>query len=176
MYEKLNSALTSLKKIISCESCDLASCCCDTGYVYLLPFEVNYYKQKSFPLVEYDGIYFFKKDNGNCIFFSKRNKTCEIYQDRPIICRMFPIDLSFKNDQLIWNFFSQCPYISGNARLSNYRELGKIVSLFERHLNNEIILQYKKTLLVYSKLEPKFLYQKKYVHFRNLKPSCFPIN
>lgn len=45
------------------------------------------------------------KDDG-CIFFDKNTAKCSIYNNRPIDCRLFPLDIVKRNEKLYWAIYN----------------------------------------------------------------------
>ena len=58
-----------------------------------------------------------KRENGKCIFLE--NDLCTIYLLRPLICRFYPFELNFLNDQkYVFLYTDECPGINKGRILS----------------------------------------------------------
>lgn len=127
-----------------CVKCGI--CCGDTKektrHILLLESEVKEIaKEKAFTASDFcmetqgKAPYAFemrKQQDGKCIFL--RNNQCTIYDLRPLICRFYPFELKFSEDQnhYLFNFTLECPGVS----------LGKCLE--ESDFNNLFLLAEKK--------------------------------
>jgi Fe-S-cluster containining protein len=103
LYEKFDA----FSEIVRCNKCSI--CCND--FIPLHPTEVSIFLNKV-DLLNVDGISFLpkKKNSKLCIF--KEEKKCSIYNSRPLICRMFPLELIYSiNRAFEWVIYDYCPYI-----------------------------------------------------------------
>ncbi|MBF0564830.1 MAG: YkgJ family cysteine cluster protein [Nitrospirae bacterium] len=94
-------ALTGISHYIKCNSC---SRCCDLDNIYLFPFEKDFYENQGIRTVEIDGMDFFRKKSSWCPYLSKNG--CSIYEYRPIGCRLFPLEVIYRDEKLYWMRFS----------------------------------------------------------------------
>jgi Fe-S-cluster containining protein len=164
--------LDSLCSVMSCESCNLVTRCCSSEYVYVLPIEIERYKYLDIPIFEFSGSYFLQKERGKCVFFSERTKSCKIYEERPIVCRMYPIDLSYEKGEMVWSYFAECPWLCSNYEtgiLDN--TLRNIISFLEVYFTEELLAQFQKTNMVYPRLDPDYLNGHRYKAIRPFKFS-----
>src|SRR3954447_23578422 len=91
--KKLYSSLTVLSSQPECKSCRL--CEEHVGLVYLLGREAASVTQHGLRVLQAgDGVeYLERKPTGWCSAFDSRSNTCTIYSDRPLCCRIYPLDL-----------------------------------------------------------------------------------
>ena len=115
--------------LLKCGPCDD----CERDIVYLLPFEVERFrslKNPSVSLTQVDGIYYLKKDEDYCPFRDKIKRKCKIYLDRPICCRMFPLEISSRKGFLEWVVYDHCPKVRGEQG----RHLRNALSIYSREI------------------------------------------
>jgi Fe-S-cluster containining protein len=95
-------------KLVSCRGCTK---CCESGVVYVLPEEVEHLKSKGVPLINIEGIDYIKRNNGVCSMLDKQHSNCSIsfYKDRPLCCRMFPLDIFNRQSHPSWGVYNYCP-------------------------------------------------------------------
>ena len=100
-------------KLVSCNGCTK---CCESGLAYALPEEVDNLTSIGVPLIEIDEIHYIKRTpRGKCSMLDEQHSRCSIYEDRPLCCRIFPLDL-FSRDleggkkiKPSWGIYNYCP-------------------------------------------------------------------
>lgn len=98
---------TASSALVSCQGCTK---CCEKGLVYILPEEKERLQSLGVPLIEIDGVPFIKrKPDGSCSMLDKQHSRCSIYEDRPMCCRIFPLDVFSRNGKLEWAMYTYCP-------------------------------------------------------------------
>lgn len=133
-FEKLDLISANYVKCKGCTKC------CSEGLVYILPSEIPQMECLETPLIKINEITFIKRlEDGSCSMLDKKNKICRIYQNRPICCRLFPLDIFFRDCSAQWGIYSYCPR-KRDAGLSAIKEN-----------NNEI--DYTKLVFVSSRIE-----------------------
>lgn len=93
-------------KLVSCNGCTK---CCESGIVYVLPEEVNHLKSRGVPLINIDGIDYIQRKNGICSMLDRQHSRCSIYEDRPLCCRLFPLDVFNRTTNPTWGVYNYCP-------------------------------------------------------------------
>jgi Fe-S-cluster containining protein len=81
------------------------------GLVYLLGTEHKEISKLGIPvaITSRDAQYIGRTPQGCCAAFDDANNACAIYENRPLCCRLYPLDLVSINDELWWVIHSQCP-------------------------------------------------------------------
>lgn len=94
--------------LVDCTSC--TSCCEHGGLVYVKDNEVERLKHLKVPLLTIDGVSFIRRlPNGSCPMLNQEGKKCSIYHDRPLCCRLFPLDVLYIDGGLHWAISAECP-------------------------------------------------------------------
>lgn len=114
---KMNKSLElkELYKIAEDISNNLVSCngcteCCESGIVYVLPEEVSHLESIGVPLIKIDGINYIKRNPYMiCSMLDRQHSKCSIYEDRPLCCRIFPLDIFGRESKLLWGIYNYCP-------------------------------------------------------------------
>jgi len=83
------------------------------------------------------------KKDGSCIFLDDSGK-CGSYQDRPIECRIFPMDIQKINGKLVWVVWDRCP-------ATRELDCDKMVDLFEKTFSREFAEGYIRKYVEYHK-------------------------
>lgn len=101
--------------VVSCKSC---TTCCENGLVYIFNDEIEIMKALNVPLIEIKGIHYIQRlKGGRCPMLKKAQKKCTIYADRPVCCRLYPLDVFNRNGQLEWGLYTYCPEERKSHRL-----------------------------------------------------------
>lgn len=132
---KFWSNLECTKTLVNCSKC---SHCCSRDFIYLYPFEVEFYKKIGANVIEKDGVGYFKKETIHCPFLDKSGLGCTIYENRPITCRIFPLEIIAKDGILHWAKYN-APFCTVNNRVKEnflnitlYLIIQKIAPLFNK--------------------------------------------
>ncbi len=73
-------------------------------------------------------VYEMKKDGGNCIFL--KNNQCTIYESRPLICRFYPFEFKFSDDQDCYKFEETLECIGiGKGKTMNHADFERLFLL-----------------------------------------------
>jgi Fe-S-cluster containining protein len=96
------------RRIVSCNGCTK---CCESGIVYVLPEEKERLESLGVPLINIDGIDYIKRNNEVCSMLNRQNSKCSIgfYKDRPLCCRLFPLDVFNRGSKISWGIYNYCP-------------------------------------------------------------------
>lgn len=123
------AAIRSLGGQPECASC--RKCEENVGLVYLLGEEANRAKDRQLPVISVgnDAHYFARTTHGWCPCFDPNRNTCNIYNDRPLCCRLYPLDLVHYEGQPWWVLHIDCPIAQ---RWVRDRHLDVLVTLLER--------------------------------------------
>ena len=100
-------------KLVSCNGCTK---CCQSGIAYVLPKEINRLESLGVPLLHIDGINYIKRNYaGACSMLDMQHSRCSIYEDRPLCCRLFPLDVFGREPEggrkikPSWGIYNYCP-------------------------------------------------------------------
>jgi Fe-S-cluster containining protein len=124
--EDLREALAFLTSQPECETCRL--CEENVGLVYLIGDEAQRIAKLQLPIlttsqrVNYLG----RTTEGWCCSFNPGSNTCKIYEDRPICCRIYPLDLMRINNEVWWVIHSECPIAQ---RFQHERRMSVLASM-----------------------------------------------
>ena len=103
----LYEAVKKLSDMPDCKTCRL--CEENVGLVYLLPQEEKIIKnlgikiQKSTDKVNF----IFRNKDGWCDAYDYKNNKCTIYNNRPLCCRIYPLDLIIIKKEIWWIVFKE---------------------------------------------------------------------
>lgn len=101
-------ATVASSRLVNCKGCTV--CCERGGLVYVGHDEVAGLKRLLVPLVAIDGVTFIKRlPDGSCPMLDRSGKKCSIYENRPLCCRLFPLDVLSISGRLQWALSTQCP-------------------------------------------------------------------
>jgi Fe-S-cluster containining protein len=101
-------AAAASSKLVDCEGC--TKCCEVGGLVYIRDYEIAELKKLDVPLFTSDGITFIKRlADGKCPMLNQAEGNCSIYANRPLCCRLFPLDVLQKDGKLHWVLSTDCP-------------------------------------------------------------------
>lgn len=137
VYADLYNVLDELSRELRCGTCSV----CENDLVYLLPGEVARFRGLGAALIDMDGVSFVTKQPGCdelCPFRDQSGGQCAIYDQRPACCRMFPLDISYRGDELWWVARSYCPKVAYDRDLIR-DHLVPYISRIERCLNGELL-------------------------------------
>jgi Fe-S-cluster containining protein len=126
-----------------CASCNL--CERNVGLVYLLGDEaarIRAIDQKLVSITSKNVEYLNRKDGGWCACYSASANTCGIYNDRPLCCRLYPLDLMEIGQEVWWVIHSECPIGQRFQRQRQMDLLAAVTLALERHLGDERLQQW----------------------------------
>jgi Fe-S-cluster containining protein len=92
-----------------CKSCKL--CEEHVGLVYLLGNEATRSVDQSIPVsISSRGTqYLARTSDGCCAAFDYKANLCRIYSERPLCCRLYPLDLMRLGGEVWWVILDECP-------------------------------------------------------------------
>ncbi|MHC5056182.1 MAG: YkgJ family cysteine cluster protein [Planctomycetota bacterium] len=137
VYAELYDVLDELSRELRCGTCSV----CENDLVYLLPGEVVRFREFGASLVDVDGVSFVAKQPGCdelCPFRDRSGGQCTIYDQRPVCCRMFPLDISSRGSELWWVARSYCPKVAYDRDLIG-DHLVPYIPRIERCLNDDLL-------------------------------------
>lgn len=107
--KKLYEALAPLTSQPDCASCEL--CERNVGLVYVLGDERASLESSCVPLATTsEGIaYISRPEHGWCPCYDTSTKRCQIYDNRPLCCRLYPLDLMEIDSAIWWVIHTECP-------------------------------------------------------------------
>lgn len=141
--------LDQISNLLNCKKCDK----CEKDVIYLLPIEIEKFKNLKIPLTQIDGIYYLQKNGEYCPFRDIKEKNCSIYPKRPICCRMFPLDISSIRGLLEWVVYDYCPKVR-NEQGKPLRDALSIYSMeIENCFTKELLDFYYKEHITTTKIE-----------------------
>ena len=154
---KLHLAFDDLYRDIRlhCKNCKDHDC---EGYLWLLPEEAEMLYTQHIPIIEVnEGLYFvhsFQEIDGQiavdipkppCVWC--KDGKCMIYPMRPLVCRMYPVGLSFHDNELLLVLHQDCRFsreLSGDAKISFFRTVVDILQSVPSETVREITDVYLK--------------------------------
>lgn len=122
-----------------CEGCSL---CCHMPW--LLKDELDSHKEKFEGSIQQIDSVSFITDQTQCKYAV--NERCGVYQDRPLDCRLFPLDIIEEGGRYWWCIFTNCPQ---NTAIRN--KLIPLIPRIEETLTAEMFEQYRKQIEVSKK-------------------------
>ena len=155
--DDLYQALDQLSSQPECRECRL--CEEHVGLVYILKGESERVRRHRLPIlrtssgVEYlgrvpdpesrkGGTSPAARTHGWCCAFDWRTNTCSIYNDRPLCCRIYPLDLMRLEGEVWWVVHSECPIAQRFQRQRNLDLLCAITAAMERLISDEELEQW----------------------------------
>jgi Fe-S-cluster containining protein len=83
--------------------------------------------------------------DGKCIFYSSQSGKCGIYENRPLDCKLFPMDIDVQDGKFVWILYRTCPVEKGvtNAEAKQMVDLA----------NSQVLPHIRDDLKVYAQLE-----------------------
>ena len=100
-------ATVATRTLVDCKGCIR---CCEHGLVYVVDDERERLINLGVPLVSASGVSFIqRRSDGSCPMLDREGKRCTIYEDRPLCCRLFPLDLFAFEGELGWAVADKCP-------------------------------------------------------------------
>lgn len=161
-------------KYVSCKKCIK---CCNEGLVYILPSEIDRIQALDVPLIEINGVTFIKRSKeGKCPMLDENNKLCEIYSDRPICCRLFPLDIFHRDGTIKWGIYTYCPngentgliVLKKDEKEIDFEKLTFIVSSIEKILGESSIRRMIQEDSVCKKIEILDKLKNEYIQFKEI--------
>jgi Fe-S-cluster containining protein len=150
---RMRGVLDRLSEQIECNTCDL----CEDGAVYLLNIEIPLMKHLKIPLINIDGSYFFKRTGKYCPAYNQSKKRCTIYSERPICCRLFPMDIFVENEKLKWIVFTDCPIIEHKVKNESLDSIIEIAKEFEKLISKDVADEFTREYHAWKKTGDPFL-------------------
>lgn len=129
--ESLYGLLKPLTAQPECQTCRL--CEEHVGLVYLFDDEASKAKKYRLPvLTTSQGVkYLGRTRDGWCSSFDPSTNTCSIYTDRPLCCRIYPLDLMKFDGIVWWVIHAECPIAQRFKRERRLSLLAAMTSTLE---------------------------------------------
>lgn len=164
---------TGPKALVNCRGC--AKCCREGGPVYVLKREVRRLEEMGVPLFPYKDFHFIRRlPGGQCVMLDKETGQCSIYEQRPLSCKLFPLDIFAEGPHEVeWVLFNFCP--TGHRKFAHPKpgqpsefELAiAITSRLERELPEEILREIKNATIAVGEID---IFEPNRSAVRRLKP------
>jgi hypothetical protein len=117
------AALAS-SRLVNCKGC--TACCEQGGLVYVRDEEVEPLEKIGVPIISVGGVAFIQRlPDGSCPMLDRAAKQCSIYEQRPLCCRLFPLDVLTIDGKLNWALSTHCP--DDRKRLEAPQQTGSFV-------------------------------------------------
>jgi Fe-S-cluster containining protein len=133
------------KRLVSCNGCTK---CCESGIVYVLPEEKSRLESLGAQLINIDGVDYIKRENGVCSMLDRQHSRCsiEFYKNRPLCCRLFPLDVFNRDYQTKWGVYNYCPseklnpiLLTGSEPRINLFILSIMISRLEKNIPKRVL-------------------------------------
>jgi Fe-S-cluster containining protein len=120
-----------------CKSCKL--CEEHVGLVYLLGKEATRSVDQGIPvsISSRGSQYLARTSKGWCAAFDPASNLCRIYNDRPLCCRLYPLDLMRLDGDVWWVIHAECPIAQRFQRDRHLEILTALTISLERTLSDE---------------------------------------
>lgn len=146
-------------RIVNCKGC--TGCCEQGGLVYVRDDEVEPLKKLGVPIITVGGIAFIQRlPDGACPMLDRAAKQCSIYEQRPLCCRLFPLDVLTINGNLNWALSTHCPEDRKRLEASQKRNsfvgsgsIGRIASTLETCIDEDDVAYFEKKERVSARIE-----------------------
>src|ERR1051326_8241556 len=131
---KILKPLTSQPECQTCRLCEE-----NVGLVYLMGDEATKAQDHGLHVLTTDrGVQYLKRTNeGWCSSFDPSTNTCKIYNDRPLCCRIYPLDLMKINGEIWWVIHAECPIAQRFQRERRLSIFAAMTVAMERALTDE---------------------------------------
>lgn len=108
--DSLNKLYEIVKFLSNQEECKTCRLCEDNiGLVYVFNTESKKIGHEH-TISTSSGLNFFVRTHDNhCPYFNQESGKCGIYEDRPLCCRIYPLDIYFDGIEYWWIAYSDCP-------------------------------------------------------------------
>jgi Fe-S-cluster containining protein len=133
LYRHL-SPLTSQPECNTCRLCEE-----HVGLVYVLGLEADKARRRELPVMRTsEGVeYLGRTADGWCASFDPGSGKCSMYEDRPLCCRIYPLDLMKLDNELWWVIHAECPIAQRFRREGKLTLLAAVTAALDRELNDE---------------------------------------
>lgn len=135
LYKKLMSGFTL------CGECER----CERSVVYLTPREQKSAIKEGIRLYGGGGAVRINREHDACGYYNKQTHRCDGYSTRPLICRLFPIDLLEREDddnRLWWSVFEGCEEVARGKLKGRIPELKKLARQIDKEMPRALKLAY----------------------------------
>jgi Fe-S-cluster containining protein len=135
--EALYDVLKPLTNQPECQTC--RRCEENVGLVYLLGNEAGKAIRRELPvLTTSEGVqYLGRTTDGWCSSFNPATNTCGIYADRPLCCRIYPLDLMKLDGAVWWVIHAECPIAQRFQWERRLSILAAMTAAMERVISDE---------------------------------------
>ena len=132
---------------INFSECDNCSSCC--YFPWLLKEEYDPHLANFGKNVKEIGSVAFIMDFTSCKF--AKEKRCQLYENRPLDCRLFPLDIIEDEGEYWWCMFTTCPQ---HERIRE--KLVPLIPKLEETITAEMFKQYKTQIALTKELYPPY--------------------
>lgn len=134
--------LTSQPECATCRSCEE-----HVGLVYLLGNEAVRARNHGVPVsISLKGTqYITRMPDGCCAAFNPATNSCRIYAERPLCCRLYPLDLMNLDGIVWWVIHAECPIARRFQRDRHMEKLAAMTAALERELSEEQLRAWLRT-------------------------------
>jgi Fe-S-cluster containining protein len=102
---------------------------------------VEYYRSRGVETVKFGRFHYIKKTSERCPFLNSKGIGCNIYEERPIACRIYPLDIiSHENGRYSWTrSYTKAKCIENRPadisalNINTYMILRRLTQLFKRY-------------------------------------------
>jgi Fe-S-cluster containining protein len=176
----VNSAMarlqTVLRPLTSQPECDTCRLCEEhVGLVYLLGDEAPISRRHSLPVITSvkGAQYLSHTHNGLCVAFEAGAGRCQIYADRPLACRIYPLDLMCFKGVFWWVIYIECPIAQRFMHDRQMEVFIGITAALEKTFSKEYFQHWMKTERSTEDIEA-FTFEE--LKVAKLRPFGGPIN
>jgi Fe-S-cluster containining protein len=126
---RIYEVLGALGNQPECSTCRL--CEEHVGLVYLMSAEATRDRRKGLPVLSVDASahYYPRTRDGWCSCFDPATNTCRVYAERPLCCRLYPLDLVSIEGEVWWVVHRECPIAQ---RFTRQRQLDVLAAVTRR--------------------------------------------
>jgi len=112
---------------------------CERSLVYLTPREQLAARSLDFRLYGTGGATRLNRKGCDCPFYLGADHGCRAYEDRPLICRLFPLDVIEREDGTFWwVLFGACEEVARGKLVGRIDEARRLAAEIDRRLPTEL--------------------------------------
>lgn len=129
--------------------------------MYVLDMETHRLASLGVPILTLDGVNFIQRlQDGSCPMLDRKHKKCSIYSNRPLCCRLYPLDALSIGGRIHWALATLCPmdrkrfetWQGPKARIGS-GVIARIASYFSPFLEDEDVAWLERKESVLSRVE-----------------------
>lgn len=122
-----------------CVGCDL---CCKGNLIPVMNDEGARLSRRGLEILESEDKGFIRKRGVACPAFDESAFRCRVYEDRPLCCRLFPVDLIKIDGELHWVIYSYCPMAKRMLREGDGWDIEAFLVEAESVLDSRMVEEY----------------------------------